>query len=221
MQTIEAKCEAIISLLQCVYAHLDYMPGAAQVQHYGDSDDGATGAVAPPLVAIRRWTCWQSWPQYRLVVQLPPKMSEEKWAREYEQLRRQYRIGDVEESLTRLSRYVPRKDEVGDQEGPDGRDMAQAVWAVHVEPWLDPRTEPIAPLARKERDELAKAGIAWMAHDIHGDVLALGDRADPRDNQIRQLAAQGYARRRIAREVRCSLRDVQRALSAYESAVGG
>jgi hypothetical protein len=132
---------------------------------------------------------------------------EEAWAAERAYLRREYRIADVWASLERLSWQEPS--------------WAQAVWTLYVEPCLDPRSECIAPEHRAERDRCAKLGVEWMAHDIRGDVRAFGERVEPRDNQIRRMAADGFTRRRIARECRCSLRDVQRVLTDEVSAVGG
>ena len=196
-QPFAEKCAAIISLCELIYAHLDSVPGAMHVQRYDDAMQGG-GTVDVPATICRRWTCWGTWPMYRLIVQLPPKMTEEKWNREYLDLRRRYRIADVEASLTRLSSVEPMQ--------------AQAVWAVHVEPWLDPATEPIAPDHKETRRLLAEQGIEWMAHDIRGDVLAFGDRPEPVDNQIRQLASQGYTYKRIKRELRCGGDRISRVL---------
>jgi hypothetical protein len=186
-QSFADKCAAIESLLESVFAHLDYVPGAMRVQRYGDAELEGGSGIAQQTCIIRRWTCWGSWPQYRLIVQLPPKMSEEKWAREYADLRRRYRIADLEASLIRLSDAEPSQ--------------AQAVWAVHVEPWLDPATEPIGPVAKETRRLLAVAGVEWMAHDIRGDVLAFGEKREPIDNEICRMLADNWTERRIAHDL--------------------
>jgi hypothetical protein len=131
---------------------------------------------------------------------------EEKWMREYSKLRRRYRIGDLEKSIEHLSDHDAT--------------LAQAVWAVHVEPWPDPKTEPIAPETKGERARLAAQGIEWMAHDIKGDVLGYGEKPDPVENQIRQLASQGFTQRRIQRELRCDRNKIRSVLAAVEVRCG-
>jgi len=74
-----------------------------------------------------------------------------------------------------------------------------------------------------------KAGLRFMAEDVPGDVPwfqeAVVQSKDSqklkRERQIWQLSEQGYTQRRIARELRCSLRDVNKVLSALVSAAGG
>jgi len=208
-QDFTAKCETIVSLLQCVYAHLDYVPGALHVQRYGDSEEGAPTGPAPCTVVTRRWTCWQTWPQYRLIVQLPPRMTEEKWAAEYASLRKRYRIGDVEESLTRLSRVEPT--------------LAQAVWAEYVEPWLDPKTEPVAPEMKEQRRVWAEAGIEWLAHDIRGEVEGFGEPLQSqrppvtaRDRLIVEMRIGGASYGEIVKKARCSRSTVKAVLSGLK-----
>lgn len=206
-QTFGEKCEAIESLLELIWWHLDFVPGAVRVHRYGESEGGAgPGSLAPVVVDCngRCFTCLAYWASRGKAPVCPP---EEKWAREAAILRRRYRIKDVEDSVLRLAEQYPTQ--------------AQAVWAVYVEPWPDPKTEPISPSTRAERQALALEGITWMAHDIWGDVIGYGQKADPLENQIRELAAQGYTWKRIAKELRCSKSTIRRVLVAQESAVGG
>ena len=206
-QSLVDKQSAIVSLLELVYFHLDRIPGAMHVQHYGEGEGAPPEGRREPLVYNvdcdgRCARCIEAHSGKKPLC--PP---EEVWAAERAYLRREYRIADVWESLEHLSGYNPT--------------WAQAVWTLYVEPCLDPRSEAIAPEHRDERDRCAREGTEWMAHDIRGDVRAFGERVEPRDNQIRRMAADGFTRRRIARECRCSLRDVQRVLTAEVSAVGG
>ncbi len=202
-QNLSEKCEAIISLLEFVWFHLDFVPGAMRVQRYGESEGGAGHTVIfDPNCSGRCFTCLAYHKSKKQQPLCPP---EERWVWERKKLRRRYRIGDIEAALIALSKCHPTQ--------------AQAVWAVYVEPWPEPKTEPIGESARAKRQILADQGVVWLAHEIKGELVAYGERPDPRDNQIRQLAAQGYTRRRIAKEVRCSLRDVVKVLSADESAV--
>jgi hypothetical protein len=202
-QNLSEKCEAIISLLEFVWFHLDFVPGAMHVQQYGESEGGAGHTVIfDPNCSGRCFTCLAYHKSKKQQPLCPP---EERWVWERIKLRRRYRMREIEEALIDLS-----KSELS---------QAQAVWAVYVEPWPDPKAEPISERARRERQTLADQGVVWLAHSIKGEIVAYGERPNPRDNQIRQLAAQGYTRRRIAKEVGCSLRDVVKVLSADESAV--
>lgn len=188
-QTPTEKAAAIISLLELVWFHLDYIPGAMRVQRYGEAEGGEGTPPLAPVNVNCNGRCHTCLAYYRLMGKKPVCPPEEKWARERATLRRRYRIADVEESLMRLATVDAT--------------LAQAVWAEHVESWPDPRTEPIAADVREYRRECARRGVEWMAHDVRGDVPAYGERPDPIENQIRQLAAQGYTQRRIQRELRC------------------
>lgn len=214
MQTLTDKQAAIISILELVYFHLDRVPGAMHVQRYGESE-GAPPERREPLAYNvncdgRCARCIEAHSGKRPIC--PP---EEAWAAERDYLRREYRIADVWESLERLSGYEPS--------------WAQAVWTLYVEPCLDPRSECIAPEHRAERDRCAKLGVEWMAHDVRGDVRAFGERVEPIDNQIRQLASRGLSQRRIASKLHVGRERIRRLLSSdpecssavYESAVSG
>lgn len=203
-QNLSEKCEAIISLLEFVWFHLDFVPGAMKVQHYGESEGGAGHTVIfDPNCSGRCFTCLA---YHKGKKQRPLCPPEERWVWERRKLRRRYRMGDIETTLIDLSKCQPMQ--------------AQAVWAVYVEPWPDLKTEPISESDRTRRQTLADQGVVWLAHNIKGEVAAYGERPNPKDNQIRQLAAQGFTQRRIAKEMRCSLRDVSKVLSANASAGG-
>jgi hypothetical protein len=201
MQDFDAKCQAIVSLLGSVFAHLDYVPGAQQTaRQEWISEPSPLDPPAQPKPVYdlgcmgRCFTCLIAY----TVGKRPACPPDEKWAREYEQLRRRYRIRDVEESLLRLSW----------EENP----LAQAVWAVHVEPWPDPRTEPIGMEAKAERARLAEQGVWWLAEDIEGDVLAYGEKVETLDNEIRRMKADGYTYKGIKRELRCGSDRIRRVL---------
>jgi hypothetical protein len=211
MQTLTDKVAAIESLLPFLFAHLDHVPAAMRTARQGwisersPLDDSPAPSPAYNLDCNGRCYTCQAYAQS--IGRAPVCPPEEAWAATRGMLRRRYRLEDIEASLMRLSRFDPT--------------LAQAVWAVWVEPWPDPKTEPISPEVQAQRAMLAEKGLDWLAWDIEGDVLAFGEKVEPRDNQIRQLAALGFPQKRIARELRCSLRDIQRVLTPSESAVGG
>jgi hypothetical protein len=209
-QTRAEKMAAIESLLEFLFVYRDDIPGAARTQRQEWISEPSP--LDPPPLAPRAYNlacngrCWTCRAFYASLGKRPDCPPNDKWWRDADKLRAKYRIGDIEESLFRLSGENPT--------------TAQAVWAVHVEPWPDPKTEPIAASVRKERDQLAREGVAWMAHDIRGDVLAYGEKPDPTENQIRQLASQGYTQRRIAKELRCDHNKVAAVLRGVDVRCG-
>jgi hypothetical protein len=214
LQSVADKTAAIISLLELVYFHVDKIPGAMHVQRYGESEGDPGERRAPLAYNVNcNGRCARCIEAHSGKKPLCPP--EEVWAAERAYLRREYRIADVWESLERLSGHEPS--------------WAQAVWTLYVEPCLDPRSECIAPEHRAERDRCAKEGVEWMAHDIRGDVRAFGEKVEPIDNQIRQLASRGLSQRRIAVKLHVGRDRIRRLLSSdpecssavYESAVGG
>ena len=210
-QTFDAKQDAIISLLGCVFQDLDFVPGAmrAAPQKWVSEPSPLDPPYVPPASVNSncRGRCYTCMAYYRASGVKPDCPPEVKWVREYKQLRARYRIEDVEASLVRLSWAW--------------NDFAQAVWSVYVEPWPDPKTEPIAPEHRKERDGLAALGVIWMASDIEGDILAFGEkppqRARPapteRDRVIVQMRIDGASYGEIVRAVRCSKTTVRAVLT--------
>lgn len=212
LQTIDERCDAIKSLLPWIMAHLDHVPGAARVQRYGESEGGAG---TPPLEPYTECTgrCHTCRAYLATLGKEPVCPPDERWVREARWIRRRYRIDDLEKSIMRLAGHDPT--------------VAQAVWAVYVEPWpgdlLDPKrpqlgakTEALSPGVRKERADLAEIGVRWMAHDLHGEIVAYGEQTVRREIQIIQLAEQGYTQRRIARELRCRPETVGAVLRALE-----
>jgi hypothetical protein len=215
-QSLEDKIAAIRSLLPLIFTHRDFILGGAKTQRQEWVSERSHLDPAPLPPPTWRLDCDGHCHTCHVASsrECPP---EEKWLRVYHGLRARYRIRDLEEALLGLS--------VCDAA------LAQAVWAVFVEPWpgeiynperpaLGSCTEPLSWKVRLERAELAEEGLFWLAGNIEGDVRGEGDEPDPRENEIRRLASQGYPRRRIARELRCSLREVQRVLVPAESAGG-
>lgn len=202
MQTLAEKIAAIESLLEFLFAYRDDIPGAARTQRQewiSEPSPLDPPPVPPPAYNLdcngRCWTCRAFYASLGTSPACPP---DEKWAREAETLRRTYRIRDIEESLFRLSDEDATK--------------AQAVWAVHVEPWPDPKTEPIAPSVKEERARLAREGVEWMAHDIRDDVRAYGEKPEPIENEIRRMHAHGISNRMIAKRLGCRPQKVQTVL---------
>lgn len=204
MQKLAEKMAAIESLLGWVCVYLEFAPGAMRARRQEWVSEPSPLDPPPHAPQITNpdcnGRCRTCMAYYQAAGKRPECPPEEKWVRERNRVRRQYRVGDVCDSLLRLA--------------DENVQMAQAVWAVWVEPWpgslvsgkrtaLGSRTEAIGWDVRMERADLAEAGLEWMAHDVRGDVLAYGEKPDELDNQIRQLAAQGYTQRRIQRELRC------------------
>jgi len=199
-QLFPDKCEAIRSLLPLIFWHLDYMPHAMKVRRYGQSEGDPGKPPAAPINVNCDGRCFTCLAYFKLMGKLPNCPPEEKWERERQSLRRKYRIIDLEDALLNLGAFAPN--------------LAQAVWATYVEPWPEPKTEPIGWKAREHRACCAEEGIKWLAHDLQGDVLGYGEKRDPIENQIRQLASQGYGNKRIAKELRCRPAKVQTVLCA-------
>jgi hypothetical protein len=222
MQTHADKLQAIQSLLFLLFAHRDHIPGAMRTarQEWISEPSPLDEPVDPPApynlaCSGQCWTCRALQQQSKVMLPCPP---EELWIREYRRLRREYRIEDIEKAMLDLGREHPSQ--------------AQAVWAVWIEPWpgelvdldrpaLGTRTEAISWETRVEREALALDGLDWLADNIEGYVRAFGERVVPRDNEIRRMLADGVSQRRIARELRCSLRDVRRVAMREKSTVGG
>lgn len=190
MQDFLDKCDAITSLLPFIYAHLDAHPAAMHVQRYGDSDGEGHGPSVTYYAGCNG-RCFTCMAYFRATSNRRPDCPpEERWITEGRRLRRDYRITDLETCIMRLTDY--------------SRLLAQAVWAVHVEPW--PEWMP------RQQTDLAREGVEWMAYDVPGDVLGYGERVEPLANQIRRLAAQGYTQRRIRKELKCDMRKVSAVL---------
>ena len=192
MQTLSDKAAAIESLLPFIYAHLDAHPAAMHVQRYGDSDGDVHGPSVTYYAGCngRCFTCMAYF--HATLNRRPNCPPEERWITEGRRLRRDYRITDLEQAILRLTDY--------------NRLWAQAVWMTYVEPW--PEWMP------RQQADLAQEGVQWMAYRVPGDVLGYGERRDPVENQIRQLASQGYTQRRITKELRCDRNKVRAVLSA-------
>jgi hypothetical protein len=201
MQSLDDKREAIKSLLPFIYYHLDFVPGALHVQRYGESE----GNEGPPPRAYfidcngRCQTCL-AW--HRSVGKKPACPPEERWVIEYGTLRRKYRIRDIETAILGLADF--------------DRIIAQAVWMTWVEPWPEwtPRYDEAAPLAEQ--------GLEWLAHEIEGDVLGMGEMEPPRrtrisiserDRQIVQMRVDGASYGEIVRKLGCSKTTVRAVLA--------
>lgn len=210
VQKLADKIAAIESLLGFLFAHLDHMPNAARTARQEWISEPSLlddPPKPPPLYNLNcSGHCRTCLAFHSIIGRKPDCPPDELWVREYKALRVRYRIADLERALLDL--------------GSTDMLMAQAVWAAYVEPWPDPKTEPISPATRAERDELALAGLDWLAHHVPGEVCAHAEKPSSRENQIRQLISQGYTWKRVCRELRCSRRDVAVALRVPESAVG-
>jgi hypothetical protein len=193
-QRLSDKCEAIISLLALVFWHLELIPGAMKVQRYGESDGTSDAKPPTPYNLNCKGLCRDCWEDHRAIGKKPACPPEVTWVRVHDGLRRQYRIADVEAALIAL-----RDANVS---------MAQAVWAVYVEPWPEPRTEPIGHEAREHRARLADEGIVWLAHEIRGPVIAFGL---SKREQVEEMLRSGVtSTAAIVRAVGCDRRYVKR-----------
>jgi hypothetical protein len=124
-QKLTDKMAAIESLLGWICAHYGYVPGAEKTarQEWVSEPSPLDGPPAPPQFynVECRGHCFTCIAEHKSRGKVPACPPEEKWLREYKRLRREYRIGEIEKLLKRLSGKNPS--------------MAQAVWAVWVEPW--------------------------------------------------------------------------------------
>jgi hypothetical protein len=204
MQTTEAKREAIESLLPFVYAHLDKIPCAMKptpakwVSEPSSLDEPPHAPVEPRNCSGHCHTCRAFGKAEWTRAMCPP---EESWIVTRDMLRRRYRIADIEHAIMRLADHDAT--------------LAQAVWAVWVEPWPDPRTEPIAPETRAERARLAEQGLEWLAWDIPGEVAGFGMSLPTREDQTASLMADGIKSPSvIAQRLGCSVRHAKRLKAA-------
>jgi hypothetical protein len=206
-QAFRDKCEAICSLLGLMLYHLDDAPGRVIIQRQEwisePSPLDPPRSLPDPYNVACEGRCQDCLNALKTSGRKPDCPPDELWVRERDALRRSYRMDDVEDALMRLSDCDPTH--------------AQAVWAVYVEPWPDPKTEPIAPETRVERARLADEGIGWMACTIQGDVRSFGEQVDDLDNEIRRLRAAGLSQRRIAKRLHCRPEKVGKVLSAGEA----
>jgi hypothetical protein len=201
VQTLEDKCAGIVSLLELMLYHLDDAPGKVITQRQEwISERSSLDLPKPPPKLYNvacKGRCQDCMNALKVSGKKPDCPPDELWVRERDSLRRRYRMVDVEVSLMRLSEYAPT--------------LAQAVWAQHVEPSPDPKTEPISKHTRDEREEWAWRGVNWMARDIHGDVIAYSTEAPTREKQAADLMAEGIkSPSAIARRLDCSVRHAKR-----------
>jgi hypothetical protein len=197
-QPLPERCEALRSLLPYLFLHLSLLPGASVTPRYGDSEL-VPGPPAPP------WThldCDGLCP----LCPYGKDCRGEGWERMERMLRVRYRMGDIRVAFEALTERRPW--------------LARAVLLVYVDP-ADERSEPISEPAKIMRQRVANEGVEWMAGEIRGELVPVGEKPNTRANQIRQMAAQGYTWKRITKELRCSRRDVSAVLCVHESAHSG
>jgi hypothetical protein len=186
------KCEALRTLLPHLHDYLDYL-SARLISRY-DVSEPEPGPPAP------LWAAFDCDGRCELC---PYKADckGELWERVQNMMIRRYRMGAVKCAYDALAEVHPW--------------MHIAVRAVYVEQYegrMDAPSEPISAGAKAMRRRAAEDGIEWMAREIRGDLVPFGEKVDSRANHIRQMASQGFSQRRIARELRCSLRDVNAVL---------
>jgi hypothetical protein len=201
-QPFDEKVDAIRSLLPLVWAHLALMREAIKIGQY-HTPEFVPGQKPPPV-----WLTLDCDGQCKRCV----------WEDECRGdvvefvkglLDRKYRIGAIAAALARLRIKAPQ--------------LAEEVEVVYVAPGY--------PVREQEDDwhlRWANAGVRWMARNIRGDVIGLGERRLTQAEQIVRLHEQGYTQRRIAKELRCDRNKVNVTLRALEiryqgtaSAVGG
>lgn len=217
MQSADDKIAAIVSLLGWVCMHLAWVPGAAHTARQQwvsmpsslddpivapDDPEAALAAVPRenPFCKGRCVTCLKFHETINRKPDCPP---EEKWAREFERVRRQFRVMDVEQALLELACWHI--------------DAAQAVYAVFVEPWpgelvdarrraMGTKTEAINDETRRIRASLAEDGVQWMAEQIDGFIANPDDEALPKSTRVQILLDAGWTSpTRIAKRVGCHI----------------
>ena len=220
-QKLAEKVEAIQSLLGFLFAHLDHVPGAAKTaRQEWESEPSPLDEPKKPVVLTECTAHCDTCLAYHATKGVRPSCPDELWKREYRALRKRYRIVDLEDALLRL--------------GEADIHMAQAVWAVFVEPWpgelclaerpaLGTRTETIGIEVRLERARLAEDGVKWLAEHVDGDVRGYGapqQKLRPvvtdRDREIVRLRIAGKSYGQIVEAVGCSKSTVKAVLSGQK-----
>jgi hypothetical protein len=216
MQSIEEKRAAIITLLGLVFIHLDAIPGAAQTarQHWVSLPSSLDEIVVAPdgmdleTVKARQnllctGQCVDCWKFHREINRRPECPPDERWVRQFQNVRRDYDVEDVEAVLLMLAEYQPLE--------------AMAVYAVFVEPWpgelvdrqhpaLGAKTEAISDESRMERARLAETGLQRMVDALPGWVRAPEDEGMPKSVRIQLLLDAGMkSPAKIAKRVGCSV----------------
>jgi hypothetical protein len=208
MQTLDEKVDAIVSLLGFMLYHLDQAPGAvATARQEWISEPSSLDPPKSPPRAINVFCdgrCSRCLNVLKANGKKPNCPPDEAWARTRDALRRRYRMNDIEQALYALSAC-----------GMSGAIAAQAVWAEHVEPPVDPRSEAICPEARTYREVMAQVGVRWMAEWIPGDVIGFGVEAPTKQQQATSLIADGIRSPSvIAQRLGCSVRHAKRLKAA-------
>ena len=198
MQSFDAKCEAITTLLPLLEVHLALVPGALKPTRYGQADEKEREAVAPPPP----WT----------VIDCDGVCEHCDWQRDCKgdswevlawQLRHRYRISAIAAALAHLDVRAHQ--------------LAHAVRAVYVEDY-DRASEPVSAHDRGERRRWADAGVRYIARRIQGDVTGLYDRKVPLSEQITELRGKGFSYRAIQRLLGVSSKTIANLSAPKENA---
>lgn len=187
-QPLTDKIEALKTLLPLLWCHLSLLPGARTVQRYGDAEV-EPGEPKPPWALLDcRGVC--------VVCTYKRECRGEPWESMARGLDRKYRLATIAGALVKL----------------DGKahQLAHAVIAVYVEPY-DPKTEPIRESDREQRQRWADAGVRWLAREIRGDLVGLGEVKLTTEEQVERLVNEGVISPTVlAQRVGCTVRHAKR-----------
>lgn len=206
-QPLTDKIEALKTLLPQMTVYLALMAGGKVTRRYGQADENEKNPGPPPPV----WTFLDCSGECARCPYDPQtatgrdRCRGEAWERTKAYYERAYRMDEVERAYRLMEDARPW--------------LVRPVWAVYVEP-CESASEPISVQAKAMRQRVADDGVGWMAGQVRCDLVAYGEQPSLRANQIRQMIAQGFTWKRIAKDLRCSRRDISAALAVHESAVG-
>lgn len=197
MQTPDEKAQAIATVLWLLPDHYTMLRlnRNGTIGYFNELEhDDTKPHWRPPVMEE-----FEGWPAEKVI----------SWFRYQRGLSKKYRLHAVGLAMQKLEK--------------EHREWAVAVVMECVEDGIFTWYEP------ERVSDRCKAGLRFMADDVPGEVpwfqeaVVQGRESHrvKRERQIWQLAEQGYTQRRIARELRCSLRDVNKVLSAVVSAAGG
>lgn len=184
-QPLPAKAAAICTLLPFLHDHLSLLAGAQITQRYGDS----TPEPGPPSPAWVTLDCdgrCRACEHERVCLGEGWERLERFWKRyRMDAIRRAYR--DLEDQRAYLHR---------------------AVRLVYVEPW---DADYVSPEAKIMRQRMADGGVEWMAGEIRGEIVGLGEHKVTAEQQVERLVNEGITSpTTLAQRVGCTVRHAKR-----------
>ena len=189
-QPLDAKVAALKTLLPLLWSYMASMPGARTTPRYGDST--IPGPPPPEWLVAAGLDCGGECH----FCDFGRSCRGDIWEAVSKRLSRQYRLAPIAAALVRLQGKAPQ--------------LAQAVNAVYVEPY-DPKSEPVRPDQRRERERWAEAGVRWIARNTSGEFVGLGETKLTAEQQVERLVNEGVTSpTTLAQRVGCTVRHAKR-----------